>query len=78
MFCDAILLPRLAKLFPTYMSYEIYLRSKGLQVQKICPGAIKGLVYVRLEDSANQFTEELVEALNAMILDMQSKLKEKL
>lgn len=29
-FCDAILLPRLVKLFPTYKDYEIYLRSKGL------------------------------------------------
>jgi hypothetical protein len=32
MFCDAILLPRLAILFPKYKDYEIYLRSKGLQV----------------------------------------------
>jgi len=30
MFCDAILLPRLAMLFPKYKDYEIYLRSKGL------------------------------------------------
>ena len=54
------------------------LEAKVYRCKRYVQGAIKGLVYVRLEDSANQFTEELVEALNAMILDMQSKLKEKL
>ena len=52
-FCDGILLPRLAMLFHKYADYEAYLRNKGLQVQKISVSHNKGLVYVRLEDSAN-------------------------
>ena len=31
-FCDGILLPRLAILFPKYVDYEAFLRNKGLQV----------------------------------------------
>ena len=32
MFCDGILLPRLAMLFEKYSDYEAYLRGMGLQV----------------------------------------------
>ena len=53
MFCDGILLPRLAMIFGKYSDYEAYLRGMGLQVQKISSSHVYGLVYIRLEDSAN-------------------------
>lgn len=32
MFCDGIILPRLAELFPSYNDYEAFLRGHKLQV----------------------------------------------
>ena len=32
MFCDGIILPRLAKLFPKYKMYEAFFRGCGLEV----------------------------------------------
>jgi hypothetical protein len=32
MFCDGIILPRLKKLFPKYLDFEIYLRKRKLLV----------------------------------------------
>jgi hypothetical protein len=37
MFCDGIILPRLAILFPKYNMYEAFLRGCGMEVQKISP-----------------------------------------
>ena len=76
MFCDGIILPRLAKLFPKYNFYEAFLRGCGMEVQKISPAQVKCCVYVRLEDSANAFTEEFARAVDNMILKLQTKLGE--
>lgn len=37
MFCDGIILPRLAQIFPKYNHYEAFLRGCDIQVQKISP-----------------------------------------
>ena len=76
MFCDGIILPRLAKLFPKYNFYEAFLRGCGMEVQKISPAQVKSCVYVRLEDSANAFTEEFAQAIDDMILKLRDKLEE--
>ena len=72
MFCDGIILPRLAMLFSKYNYYEAFLRGCGIEVQKISPAQIQGYVYVRLEDSANAFTEEFSLAVDNMILKLKT------
>lgn len=76
MFCDGIILPRLALLFPKYNQYEAFLRGCDMQVQKISPAQVKGCIYVRLEDSANAFTKEFAQSVDGMILKLKAKLEE--
>ncbi len=44
-------------------------------MQKISPGQVKGCIYVRLEDSANTFTEEFSKSVDNMILSLKTKLE---
>ena len=75
MFCDGILLPRLEQLFVTYNDYEAYLREMGIQVQKISVSHVQGLIYIRLEDSANTINEEFKLSVVAMINDLRKKVE---
>lgn len=63
-FCDGIIVPKLP-FFKNNNEYQAFLQKHGkLQIQKISDAANLDYLYVRLLDSANQFTEKFIEGLN--------------
>ena len=63
-FCDGIIVPKLP-IFENNDLYQAFLEKHGkLEIQKISDSSTDGCLYVRLLDSANTFTEELIEGLN--------------
>jgi hypothetical protein len=77
-FCDGIIVPRLV-IFTDNSSYQAFLEKHGkLEIQKISDASNPGCLYVRLLDSANHFTRELIEGLNKINKKMLSAMKKHL
>lgn len=76
--CDGIIVPKLS-IFSDNKSYQAFLQKHGkLEIQKISDASQPNCLYVRLIDSANKFTNELIEGLNNINKELLIEMKEHL